>query len=248
MPPEPSAESASGQEGPPAQAEPSASEVEQAESQDAQELERIDFLQAGFEDATGGAKAWAVSWISVYSLLTIYGVYGMLSGSREWKVDLTDSLVTTVKSGLSVITLLAKPFTPSNAAVELSEMPEGTPEERQAKLDRAEALMSKGRKDILDQRTFLNHAVKIGVNLIGGAIIWGVEGKDGWKHASLSTGVGIALSLGTIWTAPTKTLKLHDAYNAQYGSTGEQTRLRPDLRPRIYMAPSFNGASAGIIF
>ncbi len=207
-------------------------------------VERIDYLQQGFDDAELSGRLWAFAWVSVYAGLTGYNMFGIANGSREWDVDLTYFAVGAVKSGLALSLLLISPFYPAYSGTRYARIPDGNPDERKQKLKKGEELLAKGNKKVLGDRTFFKHALKIGVNLVGGAVIWGVEGKDGWKHALLSTGVGIALALGTIWTMPTKAVKQFDSYHEKYGV--RQASANNSIR--FYFAGYHEGLIAGVVF
>ncbi len=208
-------------------------------------VERIDYLQQGFDDAELSGQLWSVAWLSVYAGLTGYSVMGIANGSREWDVDLTFYTVGAVKTGLAFSLLLISPFYPAYSGTTYARIPGRTPDERRKKQEKGEELLAKGNKKVLGDRTFFKHALKIGINLAGGAVIWGVEGKDGWKHALLSTGVGIALALGTIWTMPTKAVKHYNSYHGKYGTPSESNVGGPI---RFYFAGYHEGLVVGVIF
>ncbi len=212
---------------------------------DAEVQERNDYLEQGFDEAELSGRLWSFTWLAVYAALTTYNVMGIANESRQWDVDLTYYTVGAVKTGLAFSLILISPFYPANSGAVYARIQDGSPDERKKKLRKGEELLAKGNQKVLGDRTFLKHALKIGVNLAGGAIIWGVEGKDGWKHALLSTGVGIALALGTIWTMPTKAVKHYDSYHEKYGNpkdSGANNSIR------FYFAGYHEGLIAGAVF
>ncbi|MDJ0766038.1 MAG: hypothetical protein QNJ97_23840 [Myxococcota bacterium] len=215
---------------------------------DQEVIQRIVFLENSFNDTQTVARLWAASWMAVFSGLTIYNVLGIANGSRKWDEDLTYFTVGAVKSGLAFGMMLIGPFPSADAGARFEKIPDATAAQRLSKLRKGERLLQQGSEKVLGDRTFFQHALKIGANLVGGAIIWGVEGRDGWKHALVSTGVGTALAVGSIWTMPMKPVKSYRRYREKYLNNQMSTIASPPREIVFFVVPVGRGITAGVLF
>jgi hypothetical protein len=157
------------------------------------------------------------------------------------------SIVGAVEAEISFVLTVALPFRPMTARRQFRKAPASSASEKQEKLALGEQLLRQASDDVDFVHSWISHLFYFGVSIAGGAIIWAVEGRDGWKHGLISTGAGIVITVANIWSAPIKAKKHCDAYRRKYGSIAESAYLRPS-KVRLVMLPSPTGLSLALMF
>jgi len=198
--------------------------------------ERINFIQASFDQGETRAKTWSYSWT---------GIYGALAGFQTFQTfykrhDKASNIVGASESLLGLAALIADPFHARSSGKDLREIPEGTPEEQRHKLEMAEKLLERNYKQEKFGRSLPNHLVVLAVNAVGGAIIWH---NSGGRDALMSFLSGIAISEAQIWTQPTRAVTDYNDYRSKY--KGIQSSI-PEKK--YFIAPSLNGFVVGVTF
>jgi hypothetical protein len=192
---------------------------------------RLIFLTDRLRAGEGAARAWYWTWTAIYGVATIGQAIGFftsqdLRGQVNWAVGAATTL-------LGTVLMLVTDFPAEYAARELSRMPVTTPEQRKAKLKRAEELMEKAAEAETDGRAWFIHLGGAVVSLAGGLILWLAYGflVDG----IINTVAGIAVSEIQIWTQPTRAIGDWREYQAQFGGTVGGTR------PSVRVVPTIGG-------
>ncbi len=203
--------------------------------------ERINFIQKSFNGVQTGARWWSWGWISGYSALTGYGVYGLLS---DWPERKAYNIVSITKTTLSGSLLIFMPFYPRHTASDFNLLPEETTEDRLKKLEKGEEWLKRNSAKCQSGIHWLkSHILKISVNLVGGGIVWYF---DGWKRGLLSAGLGIIVAEATILTQPTRPIRDYRDYIKRYH--GVKTAAVADIEPGWFIQPLPAGIIAGIRF
>lgn len=185
---------------------------------------RLIFLSERLQAGKTGAQAWYWTWTAIYGAASIGQAIGFfLSQDVEGQVNWAVGTATTL---LGLLLMLITDFPAEYATRELARMPTGTPEQRRAKLKRAEELMEGAATSQADGRAWYIHLGGAAVSLVGGLILWLAYGLlvDGIINAA----VGFAVTELQIWTQPTRAIKDWADYQAQFGPavTGNKPTVR----------------------
>ncbi len=198
--------------------------------------ERIDFIQASFDKGQSRAKLWSYGWTAVYGAATIAQTAQAIS-SRD---DRVSNIVGASESLLGVAALLIDPFHARSSGSDLREIPESTPEEQKAKLERAENWLERNYKQEKLGRSWLSHLGVLVVGVIGAGIVWHYEGRNNALINGIGTIVGGEL---LIWTQPTRGIKDYNDYHSKYKDAYDRIPEK-----KYFIAPSSNGFVAGVYF
>lgn len=198
--------------------------------------ERIDFIQASFDKGQPPAKLWSYGWTAVYGIATIAETVQAIS-SRH---DRVSSIVEASESLLGVAALIIDPFHARSSGNDLRQIPENTPEEQKAKLEKAENWLERNYNQEKLGRSWLTHLGAVAVSIIGAGIVWHNEGR---KNALIN---GLGCLIGgelLIWTQPTRGIKDRDEYRKKYKDIYNGIPQKG-----YFIAPSSNGVIAGMYF
>jgi hypothetical protein len=114
---------------------------------------------------------------------------------------------------LGVGSLLIDPFTPATAARKLGRLPEATPQERLAKLGRAEELLRKCAAREKRGRSLTTQLLNVGANAAA-AVVVKAGYHQSWGSAAVTFATGEAVSLLNIYTQPMKAARDLKTYEA----------------------------------
>lgn len=227
---------------------------------DEQVKERLSYLENALRSGRPAARAWWYGWISAYSVgtvaqLSLAGAHWNdtkpESGSpgarrvrdREFAQDM---LVGGATTALGLGGLLIDPFVPAYGSNALKKLPESTPEERRAKLLRAEEILRQCAAREKKGRGLTTHLLNLGVNAAAGivtALAFHRPAKDGL----VTFAAGETVSLINIFTQPrraTRDLKEYEAMvRGRSGALARATRGRD-----LYFSLSPKGISLGVRF
>lgn len=208
---------------------------------DAAVNERISYIEKSFNSVQTGARWWSWGWISGYTGLTGYGIYGLVS---DWPERKAYNIVSITKTTLSASLLIFMPFYPRHSASDFNDLPGATREERLTKLATGEKWLRRNAAKCSSGVHWLkSHVLKISVNLVGGGIVWYF---DGWKRGLLSAGLGIVIAEATILTQPTRPIRDYREYVRRYQNTEKaETAFR---EPGWFVHPLPGGIIAGLRF
>jgi hypothetical protein len=192
---------------------------------------RLAFITDRLQQGEGAARAWYWTWTAIYGAATIGQAIGFfLSQDLRGQVNWATGTATTL---LGTLLMLITDFPAEYGARELSRMPVNTPEQRKAKLKRAEELLEKAAEAETDGRAWYIHLGGAAVSLAGGLILWLAYGflVDG----IINTVAGIAVSELQIWTQPTRAIGDWREYQAQFGGAASGTK------PTVRIVPTIGG-------
>lgn len=185
---------------------------------------RLIFLSERLHEGATAAQAWYWTWTAIYSAATIGQAIGFflsqdLRGQVNWAVGAATTFI-------GVLLMMVTDFPAAYGARELDRMPAGTPEQRRAKLRRAEELLEGAADAELGGRAWYIHVGGAAVSLAGGLILWLAYGYllDGIINAV----AGFAATELQIWTQPTRAIKDWQAYRDQFG--GAAIPVKPTVR------------------
>ena len=218
--------------------------VETALSEE-QVSERINYIQTVFDDGQTCAAAWSYTWTGLYTGLTGYFLYASIANED----GRPGNIVSTVKTSFSTIMLIVSPFHPRSAGSDLSEINASTPEERAAKLKRAEEMLERNYLKAKGGKSLKKHLITIGVNLVGGLVVYGFEGWGGWndglKPGLISFVGGVILGEACILTQPSRAVDDYENYNSKYKPV---ISMIPEKKNDFYWSVYPGGFAAGIRF
>jgi len=198
--------------------------------------ERINFIQCSFDKGQNSAKLWSYTWVGVYGAFTGLQTYQAIS-SRH---DRVSNIVGASESFLGLAMLIVDPFHARSSGSDLREIPGGTPEEQEDKLDMAEKWLERNYKQEKLGRSWLSHAGVLAVSIIGAGIVWHYNGSKNGIISAVSNVVG---GEALIWTQPTKGIKDYEDYHSKYKDAREDVPEK-----KYFIAPSKNGFVVGVRF
>jgi hypothetical protein len=182
--------------------------------------QKIDFLDKSFLGQQSDARWWWWGWTSTYLALTVgTGV----AAQQDMIPERTNGMwVSSVKSALGFANMLvARPCTRCSASDTFRALPDGTAEEKAAKVKRGEELIQQYAIEGNKQGNIIRHVAGIGVNAIGSLVLWFYY--DDPTQAIVSFVSGVAATELSIWTDPWNSPDELDAYN-DFASASPQVR------------------------
>ena len=233
---------------------------EVARPSDEQVTERLSYLESALRSARPAARAWWYGWISVYSAGTV--VQWSLAGAHWNDTKLEDDspgarrvrdrgfaedmLVGGATTALGLGSLLIDPFVPAYGANALKRLPEATPEERRAKLLRAEEIHRRCAEREKKGRGLTTHLLNLGVNAAAG-IVTAAAFHRPWTDGLMTFAAGEAVSLLNIFTQPRRAIRDLRDYEAMVRGESLARSAAPPGRD-VYFSLSPRGISLGLRF
>jgi hypothetical protein len=187
--------------------------------------ERLGYIENALNAGQPRAGTWWYGWIAAY--LTSAVAEGILAGSHWADTKLENGetvhnrefakvmLIGTATSAIDVGSLFINPFVPVYAPGKLSSLPESTPEERRAKLEKAEELLRRCARCESSGRSWTTHLLTIGGNAAGTLVTKAVVHLS-WGNAFLTFATSEAASLVNIFTQPTRATRDLNDYETKY--------------------------------
>lgn len=189
-----------------------------ADLPDEQVKERLGFLENALVSAQPRAKLWWYGWIAGYSAgALIQGTLAAVNWDKKGddKDFAEDMLVGGATCALGAAGLLISPFVPAYGPTGLRSMPEGTPEERRAKLLRAEDLMRECSRREKEGRGWLTHGLNLGVNAAAGLVTVLVFDRP-WSEGLITFAISESVSLLNIFSQPRRAQRDLKNYEIKY--------------------------------
>jgi hypothetical protein len=219
--------------------------------------DRLSFVENALRSAQPRARTWWYGWIAGYSAGAVVQIGLAAAHWNDVKAEGTgvprrvhdrgfaqDMLVGGVTCALGAGNLLINPFSSASAAEKLRSLPEGTPEERRAKLERAEELLRECARRAKEGRGWLNHALNLGANVAAG-LVTSLAFHRRWTDGLLTFATNEAVSLLNIYTQPTRAVRDLNAYEAKYpGMQPSGLKERSGCRFSIGLYPGSLAVSA----
>lgn len=221
--------------------------AQEAALSDQQVKERLGYIENALNSGRPHAKTWWYGWMAAYSVGAVAG--GILAGShwmdkkneggetvpdREFAEGM---LVGGATFALGVGGLLINPFVPAYAPNKLRPLPENTPEERRAKLEKAEELLRRCARREAAGRSWTTHLLNIGANAAG-AIVTKAGFHQSWGNALITFASGEAVSLFNIFTQPMRATHDLNDYEVKYlGKKGTSLPAPPERKWTLSVWP-----------
>lgn len=188
---------------------------------------RIRFIEQRLDAGRASHTAWHVGWVSVYGVGLLVQV-----GRATMAIDpaeRADQIVGASKAVVGVVAHLVRPPVAMFGARELALMPEATPEEREAKLRRAELLLVRAAHESDRRWSPWAHAANVGLNVVG-LLVVGLGWGD-WERAALSSSIGVIVGEASILSQPWRARR--DLRDYREASFGTELGALPRTRSRI---------------
>jgi hypothetical protein len=173
---------------------------------------RLAFIEARLHLQARGARLWEAGWSLVYVGGLGYGAYQIANAGD--RAATAEGIVGAGKSLIGGAGLALRPLVTARSAHVLDRVPDGTVEERARRLALAEQLLRANAAETQERFAWQRHVISIGLNLVGGAIIW-IAGD--FRRAAQSTGIAIAAGEINIWTRPWRAAGDLRAYRREFG-------------------------------
>ena len=188
---------------------------------DTQVTERLTFIEDRLEGARWHGEWYYHGWLAVLGGFITYNI--AVVSQRDIDIDTStraDAVLNIFKSSLGVldVMLMDDPLS-RHGADELAALPAGTPEQRQARLERAEALLRRNVEQTDTRFLWLRHVGSVLLNLAHGLVIW--LAFDDLQTAGISAALGIVGAEALIWTQPWEAPDDLEAYEQRFGVEGK---------------------------
>jgi hypothetical protein len=218
---------------------------------DDQVKERLAFIEKALNEGRPRARTWWYGWLAGYGAATV-AQWGLSIAhwndvkpaddspgaakvhDREFAQDM---LVGGATTALGVGGLLIDAFRPAGGAGALGSLPEGTPEERRAKLERAEERLRRCAERERSGRGWTTHLLNLGANAAAG-VVTAAAFKRPWTDGLTTFAIGEAVSLFNIFSQPRRAVRDWRDYQTRYpGGTGAAVPEPADSRWTLGVSP-----------
>ncbi len=211
--------------------------------------ERLLFLQQTLDDEYTHARYWYYGFTGLYATSTVAS-FGVAASTRDTVVHITQG-VSAWQSLLATAGMLLGPMPSASAAAEIRIMPGGMEAEQKAKLTAAEDAVRTSAETQDFTRSWINHAISVGVAGIGAAVIRYSYGKRidraggggrSVREATISFWASVLVSEVQIWSMPTISLNRWSEYDHR---AHPAATAQPQLR--FYLVPLGDRVIAGVL-
>jgi hypothetical protein len=214
--------------------------AQQAALSDEQVKERLAFIETALDGGRRRAETWYYFWLGGYSAGAL--ALGMVAASNWYDMNFEGPepvpdreaaeglLVFSASFALGAGMLLIDPFLPAFAPGKLKAVPDGTPDERRAKLERAETLLRDCARRERRGRSLTTHLLNLGTNAASALVTKAVFHQT-WKNALTTMAIGEAISLVSIYSQPMRASRDLAGYEAKYlGKAGTVAPAPPERK------------------
>ncbi|MFH1728555.1 MAG: hypothetical protein ABIA04_09055 [Pseudomonadota bacterium] len=174
---------------------------------------RINFIESSFDLGQDSARFWYGSWIAVHAFGMAFGAGALLIEQDLFKQG--SSYITMAQSALGLATDFIIPMVPAYALSQIQSMPADIPEEKLAKLLKAEALLKKSADIEAGRRSIYTHIAGAAVAAAGGLVIY-YAFDEGLFDSLMSFSLALIGSEIQLFTTPTKAISDWEAYNDKF--------------------------------
>lgn len=204
---------------------------------------RINYIQTMLDQGKPNAKLWWNGWLYGYSAATVgQGIAFLMSDELKAKQDLSLGAATTLVGAMGQLLM---PMTPASALGRLALAPGDTPDERIAKLKKAEEMFEASANREKDGRSWKMHAASGTVNLSSGLITW--LGFDRtFKSGLINFAINSAITEAQIWTQPTRAIKDYTNYRDKYQKGLPTAMYKP--KSQLYVNTFPGGLTLRLVF
>jgi hypothetical protein len=181
---------------------------------------RLQFIEQSLAQAEPALACWYDGWLLGYTALTFGQTMAatmarQLESQPEDRRALRAGMVAgAATSAVGALALLLSRPTGVGAARALALMPDGTAEQRAAKLARAEALLRAIAEEEAMGAGWITHAANVAVNLVAGLVLW--LGYDLLQDGAVTFGSGWAVGAVQIFSQPTQAIDDWAAYRRRF--------------------------------
>lgn len=205
--------------------------------------QRIDFLQSSINHDQKATTQWWYGWLAGYGALTAgQAAVWYSSDDTRLRQDMATGAATTF---IGVIGQFISVYQPQNFAVKFSQLPEGTPAERQYKLSQMEKFLTDRSMMEVDSRKWKAHLPSLGVNLASGLVTWIGFHRTVWDGVA-NFALNCVISESQIWTQPLRAKKELKRYHERFGRTENTGIYQREIKYNFIVSAS--GAGVRIVF
>jgi len=179
-------------------------------SSQADEQQRIDFIQQQFEQNREHSQTWQWGWFGFLgTAATVQGIAANTVDDDKLQYDMSVGAVT---SFLGAADMLMNPMKSHNYSDELQQMESQTRAQTTAKLQQAEAWLAKAAAREAYEQSWTNHLLAGLVNGLAGLAVAYDDKRpiDGW----LTFATGVAVSEFKVYTTPQAMMAAQHAYQS----------------------------------
>jgi hypothetical protein len=212
---------------------------------------RLGFLEERLDGGKNYARNWQWGWTAGYSLGIVIGIgeavtccstrksghNNSVSGNTRHEKR-TSHIVTAVKGAIGTTRMLLSRHPGRHGADAMRAIEGDSREAKLARLAKGEEVLQSVAKTAEQRTNWKSHAGNIGLNLAGGAFIFGFgRTSDAWESMGLGIGVGTL----QILTAPKRGIQDLDDYETRFG-------MKTASRFNWSVVPTAGGAAFQVTF
>jgi hypothetical protein len=191
--------------------------------------ERLAYLESRLAEGESPSRTWWYVWTGGFGALTVgFGIGAFVMPERELRID---AAIAATSSALGLISVAALPSKSGFGPARIRRMPNGTPEEKRARLVEAETLIDDAAKQERLGTGILAHVGSVVVNLGGGAVRW--FGYDHRTTAVVGVVSGLAIGETKIWTQPTPAVTTQARYRARWATAAPAQSFEIRVLPTV---------------
>lgn len=188
--------------------------------------QRLMFIEQRLNAGRTSARYWQYGWSGFFAASAAVQGY-MVIESNDGD-NQTKYAVGAAKSAAALALMLLRPLPAVKGAAPLQAMPDGTPDEKAARLEAAEDLLKTNARRARERKSWSRHLGAVAVHLIGSGTIAAV---GDFKDAVLSNVTGIALSQIHIWSQPRRAIDDLADYERDFPAPPSPEELSWELTP-----------------
>jgi hypothetical protein len=196
--------------------------------------DRTAFLERKLDDERRSAQWWTYGWLAFNGGSMVASA--ALAATEDNRADRNADIVNSVQAMVGVANQLLRPLPAVHGAAPVRAMPDGTREERLARLSAAQDLVARGAGRAREPYELVTQAGAIGFNLIAGVAIWQVAD---FRHAWQSTIPSILIGEIQLFTTPWGPVDDLNSYRTEF-APGHAINWR--------VTPWFNGVQVSANF
>ncbi len=224
---------------------------------DDQVRERLAYIESALRSGRSWASTWWYGSVAVCAVATVAQEALAASHWKDTRVEdglvvrdrgfAEDMLVGGATTGLAGLSYLISPMDSRSGDRPLRSLPESTPEERRAKLARAEALLRDCARQEKDGWGLATHLIAIGLNAAAGVVTSAAFHRP-WTDGLVTFAAGEAFTLLGIYTQPRRAIRDWREYESRYLNGAPAGPARSGNRPSLAFGLGPGGVSLAFRF
>ena len=211
----------------------------EVEHDDGEISKRLEYLEESLEHGKIYANIWWWGWtVGQLGAAALFGTLAYVD--RDEPGATSNNTVSAVQSLLGGVLLLVDPLDAAFVPRSVRAMPDGTPDERRAKLAAAEQGLRDAAAWERFGRHWINHIMGFVLGAVGFALLTEALPGTNWKDGLLNFALSFGVTEAMIWTQPTRAMRDLREYERRFGDGEDRPEVSFGAGPgAAWMAVSF---------